>query len=307
MNLRQLDVFRSIMAEGSTVLAATKLGISQPAVSKFLKEIETTIGFALFERAGGKLLPTPEARILFEQVDRMEVGLNLINRFVNDLREAKRGRLSIVAMPLMLNRQLPELVSSFLNDHPGVDVRFQSHNMPRMFHSVAIGEVDVAIDITGREHEDVQIEPLIELELACVVPRNHRLAHHAIVTEQDLAGERIVALHNIESYPVLYERDPFHPRIMFERQIFVNQSVLAFDLISRGAGIGLVDLLTIRDLRHSDIAVVPYQPQISLNVVLMTSSRWPASKLTKAFTARTREHFKKLRTDLANFKYGVSP
>lgn len=77
------------------------------------------------------------------------------------------------------------------------------------------------MDIRGREHEDVQLEPLIELELACVVPRNHRLARHANVTEQDLAGERIVALHNIEGYPVLYERNLFHPRIMFERQTTV--------------------------------------------------------------------------------------
>lgn len=288
------------MAEGSTVSAAAKLGISQPAVSKLLKEIEATIGFPLFERTGGRLLPTPEARILFEQIDRMETGLSLINRFVHDLREARKGRLSLVAMPLILNRQLPDLISDFLVDHPGVDVRLQSHNVPRMFYSVAIGEVDLAIDITGREHEDVKVEPLIDLELACVMPFSHRLANRSVITADDLAGEQMVALHNLEGYPLLFENTLLPSQVTFDRRITVYQSVLAFELISRGLGVGLVDVLTIRDLRHPRIAVVPYRPRTSLNVVLMTSSRWPSSKLTKAFAARAKAHFTSLESELAS-------
>lgn len=304
MNLRQLDVFRSIMAEGSTVSAAARLRVSQPAVSKLLKEIEAAIGFALFQRVGGRLLPTPEARSLFEQIDRMEVGLERINRLIGDLRESKRGRLSIVAMPLMLNRQVPDLICRFLGDHPGVDVTIRSHDVPRRFHSVAIGEVDIAIEIARRNHDDINIESLIDLELACVMPRDHKLATRTFITEEDIADEKVILMRNVMLGPPNYDdNDDFYPN-RIGRCITVSESVLAFELISRGAGIGVVDLLTIRDLRRDNVAVAKFIPKIEFNVALLTSSRWPASKVAKEFSSYAKSHFGSLQRDLREFVFG---
>ena len=62
LSLRQIEVFRAIMMAGSISGAGRMLHVSQPAVSRVLALTETRLGYPLFERAKGRLLPTPEAR-----------------------------------------------------------------------------------------------------------------------------------------------------------------------------------------------------------------------------------------------------
>ena len=67
MKLRHLEIFHAVMTCGSLSRAAEALNISQPAASKALKSAEMKLGFTLFQRVRGKLLPTSEAITLFEK------------------------------------------------------------------------------------------------------------------------------------------------------------------------------------------------------------------------------------------------
>ena len=61
MNFRQLEIFRAVMDTGSATAAARLLGLSQPAVSRQLMQLETEVGLDLFARERGKLIPTAHA------------------------------------------------------------------------------------------------------------------------------------------------------------------------------------------------------------------------------------------------------
>ena len=63
LNPRQIEVFRWTMSHGTATAAAMELGISQPAASRMLSELEEACGFVLFERRGNQLIPTPEAAL----------------------------------------------------------------------------------------------------------------------------------------------------------------------------------------------------------------------------------------------------
>jgi DNA-binding transcriptional LysR family regulator len=95
MNARQLEVFRAIMRNGSMTAAAEALHVSQPAVSKILRHFESQLGYTLFERLGGRLLPTMEARLRFDDADRMFREIEAVRLFVDlstcgrSLRQAK--------------------------------------------------------------------------------------------------------------------------------------------------------------------------------------------------------------------------
>src|SRR6056297_1023170 len=71
LNLKQLDAFRAVMVSGSTAEAATLLNISQPAVSRSLQNFETAVEYELFLRRNGRLVPTREAEMLFEELDQL--------------------------------------------------------------------------------------------------------------------------------------------------------------------------------------------------------------------------------------------
>ena len=75
---RGLQAFRSTMLTGSVSAAAGSMNLSQPAVSRLLKDLEQTVGFRLFDRIQGRLRPTPEALLLFEEVQRSFIGLDRI-------------------------------------------------------------------------------------------------------------------------------------------------------------------------------------------------------------------------------------
>ncbi|MBV8836561.1 MAG: LysR family transcriptional regulator, partial [Alphaproteobacteria bacterium] len=70
LNPRQVEAFRAVMATGSVTLAATMMHVTQPAVSRLIRDLEFTLQLALFERRGNRLKPTAEANHLFAEVER---------------------------------------------------------------------------------------------------------------------------------------------------------------------------------------------------------------------------------------------
>ena len=68
MRLRHIEVFNAVMQTGSVSAAARLINITQPAVSRTLQHAELQLGFALFQRARGRLTPTNEALALFPHI-----------------------------------------------------------------------------------------------------------------------------------------------------------------------------------------------------------------------------------------------
>ena len=77
---RMMEAFNAVMEAGSVSAAARCLGVSQPAVSRLLKQFEDELGFALFHRAKGKLTPTPEAHRLSIDVGNALDGIDRVAR-----------------------------------------------------------------------------------------------------------------------------------------------------------------------------------------------------------------------------------
>ena len=101
MNLRQLDAFRAVMESGTVSRAAKRLSVSQPAVSKLIQSLEQAIGLVLFDRTRGRLSPSAEATMLFEEVERLFGGLSSLKTFAEEIRTVHHGSLRIGVMPAL--------------------------------------------------------------------------------------------------------------------------------------------------------------------------------------------------------------
>src|SRR6478735_4388472 len=120
MNLRQLEVLRAVMRCRTTVGAAQELAMSQPAVSHAIKRAEALAGFRLFDRVNNRLVPTEEARILFEESEPMFAIHRAIQQKANDLRAGRTGRLRLVATSDLSESLLPAILARFVAKHPDV-------------------------------------------------------------------------------------------------------------------------------------------------------------------------------------------
>ncbi|MBC7800259.1 MAG: LysR family transcriptional regulator, partial [Gemmatimonadaceae bacterium] len=95
LSFRQLEAFHAVMIGGSASRAAELLGISQPAVSRAIAELEQGTGFALFDRVRGRLVPTPEGRLFFAEVDVSFTGLDRLRAAAARIRDFGSGAIRI--------------------------------------------------------------------------------------------------------------------------------------------------------------------------------------------------------------------
>ena len=148
ISLRHIEVFRAIMQAGSVTGAARLLFTSQPTVSRELARLEALSGLRLFDREGGRLLPTAQAMLLFEEVERAYVGLERINSLAQSMRRFEHGQLSITCLPLFSQTLLPRVCQRFLQAHPGIGLSITAQESPLLEESLSAQRHDlVGIDV----------------------------------------------------------------------------------------------------------------------------------------------------------------
>ena len=99
MRFTEIETFRALMRSGTTRKAAAQLHVTQPAISQSLKRLEAQAGMVLFQRAGGRLVPTPEARALWTEVERVFIGMDAIEHRLRSLRDFGVNQLELSCYP----------------------------------------------------------------------------------------------------------------------------------------------------------------------------------------------------------------
>src|SRR5258707_3184016 len=128
MDVRLLEAFRAVVDHRSVTAAAGAMGVTQPAVSTQIARLEETIGFALFERSGGRLKPTPEGLLFYAEASRVLGEVDRLQAATAQIREGQSGRLVIASHPSASISLLPGLVAEFLAGRPEVSVRLVSRH-----------------------------------------------------------------------------------------------------------------------------------------------------------------------------------
>ncbi|HEY0200757.1 MAG TPA: LysR substrate-binding domain-containing protein, partial [Burkholderiaceae bacterium] len=188
MNLRQIEVFKAIMATGSVSNAARLLHVSVPAVSRVLAHAESQLGFLLFERVKGRLHPTTEARRLFVEVEQVYKGVQRIERLTHELAQRRHTLLRVVCSPSIGQVVIPQALAYFASGNPDVRVYFQCMNYEFLKEQLLNRQVDVGVSILPVDHPSLQTQPIARSRLMCICPRGHALAGQTFVTPHDLSA-----------------------------------------------------------------------------------------------------------------------
>ncbi|MBL8310538.1 MAG: LysR family transcriptional regulator [Burkholderiales bacterium] len=178
MKLSALQALVAAVEEGSFRGAARRLGVSQPALTKTLRELELELSTTLVERSTRGVTPTLQGKVLYERALNVARELTAATDAINQMGGNMVGTLSVSAVPLAVMLLLPEAARTFGRDFPGVKLRiveelYMAH-LPRLRRR----EVDVAIggipdDLASGEYG---IEPLMTTRMVPVVRKGHPLA-----------------------------------------------------------------------------------------------------------------------------------
>lgn len=285
MNYRQVEVFKAIMDSGSITEAAGMLRISQPAVSKALKQLEGELGLQLFSRTTKGIAATEEARALYAEVERTYFGMQNLARFAANLRDRKQGRVVVSTIPALGIEWLPAVVAGFSAAHPHVTISLHSSNSTDAARLVGTGEIDLGIAQLRSEEYNLSRRKLFDLEGVIVLPAGHRLASRPDIRAEDLADETIVALGPDDEFRRRLTQALDAASLRYRSMIDASLAVTVCTLVAAGCGVGIVDSEAARTQTGKGLVFRAFSPRIRVPIYLFRQRGRPTSKLVEAFSA----------------------
>jgi len=192
MDFPRLTVFQAVARRLSFSQAADDVHLSQPAVSKHIRQLEAELGVTLFQRAGNRVELTDAGRILTDYAERVATLSEEVRRVLGELAGLKRGYLRLAASSTPGLYLLPEALARFSRRYPGIEVSLWLGNSSAVAQQVLQGAADLGFVGMRSELPGLQVRPFAEDQIVLVTPSNHRLARGAAFSRELLVGETLI-------------------------------------------------------------------------------------------------------------------
>lgn len=286
LNLHLVRVFHQVIESQSFSRAAEKLFISQPAVSKAIRELESQLGLTLIER---NLIGTKRTRSINLTSDGEALFAHaraifaLERAAIEDLQsriELKQGKLTVGASSTVASYWIASYVTYFHQHYPDIELRIEVGNTESMRQAL----IDCHIDLALVEGE--VIDPRIiktvwqDEELVIIVPPEASLSWTDLVNQQWLVREQGSGTYR-EAEKMLEQLaiNPLH-----RLTIASNEGIAR--MVACGAGVAILPLCIVQDLvslKQLKILDVPMFKTLSRSLFLLTLKERPVTKLQKSF------------------------
>jgi DNA-binding transcriptional LysR family regulator len=244
LNPRRLEAFRLVMIGGSMTVAAEMLKVSQPAVSRLIKDLEGAIGMRLFRREGNRLIAGREAQILFAEVDRFHVGMERMARVARDLRSARTGSLRVASMTALALTYMTEGLRRFRAEHADVEISLEALNSRSVLQAASTHQIDIGFMQIGGDYPGLEVIQVPHLYASCMVPARHPFARRSAVRLRDLEGQSLIAMGRNSPLRARVDLALASAKVECARPIETSLGHSACGLVAEGQGIAIVDPFT---------------------------------------------------------------
>ena len=194
MNADLIDLrsFVAVAELGNFSRAAALLNISQPALSRRIAKLESSLGTRLLERSTRSVALTIVGRALLPNIRRVLESFESSVAGIRDLAVSDAGLVSIAAVPSTVVGLVPAALARFARVMPHVRVRVLDIGANEGLEAVARGEVHFGLNFIGASHPGIDFTPLAEDPLVLICHPDHPLAGRRSVAWTDLAGHKLI-------------------------------------------------------------------------------------------------------------------
>jgi DNA-binding transcriptional LysR family regulator len=262
INSRHVEAFRAMMLTGSVTEAAKLMAVTQPAVSRLLRDFQALLKMELFERRGTGLVPTAAASALYMEVERSFVGLERISAAAEEIRSRRTGTLRIAALPALSNGYLPRLAGHFLKERPNLNLAFFGVISPIVIDWVLNNQCDIGFAEVPIAHSGLPSVRLPALPRVAVLPAGHRLAAKATLEPRDFEGETFVSLSAGSTSRHLVDQAFHRDDVRRILRVETTLSEIMCGLVSSGLGVAICDPFTAREFEDRGVVVRRFTPRI---------------------------------------------
>ncbi|MDW7745003.1 LysR family transcriptional regulator [Halomonas sp.] len=274
-SLKALAIFKTLFEAGSASQAARTLGITQSGVSRSLSQLEQNLGLELFLREKNRLVATPEARELYEEILRLMGNIDELRHSVLALKEFGTSRLRIAAIPGLAFGFVPRLIAALLEDNRGFSISFDMMSSHDVLREVESGHADIGFVTLPASSRMLRVEEWLTTQARCLIPKGHPLESRTTVTIGDLKDEYLVISNqpNVGADPLLNLATTHGIHIAGKTEANIG-AITA--LVANGVGISVMNPITASDqLSPRDgVVMLPFSPEIDFSFGLVYREDW---------------------------------
>ena len=268
------NYIKKIAQAKSISVAADQLGISQPALSSYLKKVEGELGVVLFDRSRQPIELTEAGRVYLDYLDEVVVRQKELMKNLSDINDLKTGSLTVGGASFFNVAYLPKAIAAFASENPGIDIEIVDDRVPRLEAMAQKGLLDLFITPINDEPERFVYEELLEEDVFLAVPEtwevNRQLEGKAISIEELPESEAAAKSHRKakpltreefaclcrETFVVLKPDQDIGRKMQAllnsfgctpERVITAEQTMTTLALTLKGVGVSLITESSIRN------------------------------------------------------------
>jgi len=283
-SLNSFLVFHKVAKFKSFSRAAEELFISQPAVSKHIRELEQKIGICLIQRGRGRFDLTEAGETLFKETHKISNHLLEIENLLGNLKKDHHGILKIGTTESYAKCLMPELLSGFQTSQPSIKITLEVGNSEEIEKSLFDRKNDLGLISAVKVSSKFEIIPFLREELFLIVMPDH-----------PLGKRRAVSLKEIEEYPFIirgkgsttrrilfhaFEELNIHPSLLIE----AGSSEFIKQWVSEGKGVSvIIKRLGEDEKKRGMIKMVPLREKLYIEVAVLYLKEERANPAIKAF------------------------
>ncbi|OGA99297.1 MAG: hypothetical protein A3E79_10240 [Burkholderiales bacterium RIFCSPHIGHO2_12_FULL_61_11] len=287
VTLKQIRAFVTVAQTGSFTSAATRLHITQSAVSVLISEIEEQFGLRLFDRTTRLVELADAGRDFYPVAEKMLADLHNALLSSKELVAKKRGRVAVAATPFMASILLPKAIREYTAMYPGISVILKDTLAGLIQPKVRDGEVDFGIGTFEKTGRELVAEPLMADMLLLACPAGHPLAGKECVVWRELAGHPFISLTGDNSVGLLIRKCLADAGVEVHNAYEVSYLSTVVGMVGAGLGIAVLPSYTSLIAQSYNIQIRKLvKPEIRRQISFITRqgrTLSPAAESLKAF------------------------
>ena len=240
LNFNQFRVFYYAAKNLNFTAAAGELFITQPAVTSQIKSFEEFCNLKLFKKRKRRIYLTDEGKSLYDCAAKIFKYEKEIENIIDDMRELKRGILSLGTTKAYARYFMPLMISTFHKNYPNIKIQLNEGSSLDMIHSLLNFKIEVAVIARTENNPEVHFFPFSREEMAVIVSRDHHLSRKKAITFKDLSAEPFIMKEKgsgtRQLVEELFEAEQCTPDILME----TSNTEFIKQLVQRGEGVSLL-------------------------------------------------------------------
>jgi DNA-binding transcriptional LysR family regulator len=248
LNLHLLRMFSTVVRTGSFSKAAEILSVSQPAISKGVRDFELQVGCRLLNRSPKGVVPTPEGLALSLRAEALFAVERAAEEELSALRGLHNGSLRIGASTTIATYMIPRYLSAFHRAYPGVDLHLVSANTRDIAEQMAAHDIDIGLVEGPVDDKNLIAEPWRTDVMKLIAAPDHAFAvpagpidpkqieNEVLIMREPGSGSREVVAQALAAHGV----EP-------ARTLEIGSTAAIKQVVAAGLGVAIVSIVAVQD------------------------------------------------------------